>query len=30
MYWRRANYDPEYELCKRRLSREYDTLGFGN
>ena len=29
-YWRRANYDPEYELCKRRLMREYNALGIGN
>ena len=27
-YWRRANYNPEYELCKRRLMRECDMLGF--
>ena len=26
-YWRRANYDPEYELCKRRIKWEYDALG---
>ena len=26
-YWRRANENPEYELCKRRLMRECDALG---
>ena len=26
-YWRRANYDPEYELCKRRIMRECKMLG---
>ena len=26
-YWRKANYDPSYELCKRRLIRECDELG---
>ena len=29
MYWRRANYDPNYQLCKRRLMREYKELGIG-
>jgi hypothetical protein len=27
-YWRRANYNPEYALCKRRLRRECDHFGF--
>jgi hypothetical protein len=27
-YWRKANYDPQYELCKRRLRREWDMFGF--
>ena len=27
-YWRKANYDPEYKLCKNRLMREYEMLGF--
>jgi hypothetical protein len=26
-YWRRANYNPGYELCKRRLMRECDLFG---
>ena len=26
-YWRRANYNPGYELCKRRLMRECDMFG---
>ena len=26
-YWRRANYNPEYELCKRRLMMECEELG---
>ena len=26
-YWRRANYDPDYQLCKMRLMRECDKLG---
>jgi hypothetical protein len=25
-YWRRANEDPEYNLCKRRLDREYNDF----
>ena len=29
-YWRRANYNPQYELCKRRLMRECDALGLSN
>ena len=24
--WRRANEDPEYELCRRRINREYNDL----
>jgi hypothetical protein len=27
-YWRRANYNPQYELCKRRLIRECEVFGF--
>ena len=27
-YWRRANYNPQYELCKRRLMKECDAFGF--
>jgi len=26
-YWRRANYNPVYELCNRRLMKECDELG---
>ena len=26
-YWRRANYNPGYELCKRRLMKECEDLG---
>ena len=26
-YWRRANYNPVYELCKRRLMKECDMFG---
>ena len=26
-YWRRANYNPGYELCKRRLMKECDMFG---
>ena len=26
-YWRRANENPQYELCKRRLMRECEELG---
>ena len=25
--WKRAHYNPQYELCKRRLMRECDELG---
>ena len=24
--WRKANYDPKYKLCKKRLMREYEML----
>ena len=27
LYWRHANYNPHYELCKRRLLRECEELG---
>jgi hypothetical protein len=27
-YWRKTNYDPQYELCKRRLMRECESFGF--
>ena len=26
--WRRANYDPKYKLCKKRLMKECKMLGF--
>ena len=26
--WRKANYDPEYKLCKNRLMKECEILGF--
>ena len=25
-YWRRANYDPKYKLCKNRLMKQYEML----
>ena len=28
MYWRRANYNPDYKLCKQRLIKQCNEFGF--
>jgi hypothetical protein len=27
IYWRRANYNPEYKICRYRLMKECNELG---